>query len=840
MQPINLPICAALPRLKETLASGSSAVLVAPPGAGKTTGVPLSILDEPWLGGRRILLLEPRRLAARGAANRMAESLGEEVGETIGIRARLATNVSAKTRIEVITEGVFTRMVLDNPELNGIGAVVFDEFHERSLDADLGLALALDVQAGLREDLRILIMSATLDGARVAKVLDGAPVITSEGRSFDVDTRYIGRDRNARTEEVMADAVIRALREETGSILVFLPGQSEIRRLQKRLEDRIDDPNIIIAPLYGAMEGADQDRAIRAPQAGKRKVVIATAIAESSLTIEGIRIVIDSGFARVPRYDAGAGVTRLETVRASRASVDQRRGRAGRLEPGVCYRLWDQPENKSLRPFEVPEMHSADLSGLVLDCAAWGVTDTQALRWLDPPTSAALSSAREELKDLVAIDQAGLLTSHGKSLRSLPLPPRLASMLLHAARLGQAEDAALIAAILVERGLGGKDVDLESRLRNLARDRTRRARDMRALAKRWAAQGGAAVKSEPEHPPSSVGARNTSALSGSPSSRTLAGLLALAFPDRIAKARGTPGSFVLANGRGGQLDADERLAGAEFLVVGELIGRAAASRIVLATEIKADELADIAGHRITEDRELSFDTETRSVRARQIRRLERIIIQSKPLVVPSNEASTQVLATGIAALGTQCLPWSKQNIHLRQRLAFLRGAGASNIPDFSDEQLTRSIDTWLVPFITGKTAVSDITVSDLEAALSAQLPWDIHQQLERETPTHFQAPTGIRHPIAYKGEGAPSVALRVQELFGIKMHPSLANGRVPLTLVLLSPADRPIQLTRDLPGFWAGSWRDVRADMKGRYPKHPWPDDPAHAVPTSRAKPRRG
>lgn len=554
-----LPIDAALGPLADALAGAPSAVLVAPPGAGKTTRVPLALLDAPWRKDRKILLLEPRRLAARGAARRMAETLGEEVGETVGLRARLETRVSKATRIEVLTEGVFTRMILDDPALEGIGAVLFDEFHERSLDADLGLALALDTQRSLRGDLRLLVMSATLAGEAVADLLGGAPVIASEGRSFPVETRYLGRSPTQRIEDQMADAIRRALGAEPGSILAFLPGQGEIRRTEERLRDRLDRDAAIIAPLYGALDRRAQDAAIAKAPPGTRKVVLATSIAETSLTIEGVRVVIDCGTSRVPRFDPDVGVTRLATVRVSRASADQRRGRAGRTEPGVCYRLWDEAETASLPAFSEPEIRSADLAPLVLDCAEWGVTDPRTLAWLDPPTPAALEAARDELHALGALDAGGRLTDAGRRLRALPLPPRLATMLIEAARMGTEAEAAEIAAVLVERGLGGNDTSLDHRLEAFRRDRSRRATEMRRLAAGW-------VRT----------ARSTSPTSPSPheggeaSPPSAAALLALAYPERIAKARGARGQYLLANGRGASLDPGDALARAPFLVVAEM------------------------------------------------------------------------------------------------------------------------------------------------------------------------------------------------------------------------------------------------------------------------------
>ena len=821
-----LPIDEALPALTAALAAGSSAVLVAPPGAGKTTRVPLALDGAAWLAGGKILVLEPRRLAARNAAARMAATLGEQIGETVGIRARLETRVSKKTRIEVLTEGVFTRLILDDPALEGVGAVLFDEFHERSLEADLGLALAHDAQTSLRPDLRLLVMSATLAGEPVARLLGGAPVVTSEGRSFPVETRYLGRDPTRRLEDRVTDAIVRALRAESGSILAFLPGQGEIRRTAERLGERLAPEDATVAPLYGALDRREQDQAIAPAPPGTRKIVLATAIAETSLTIEGIRVVVDCGVARVPRYDPDVGVTRLATVRVSRASADQRRGRAGRLGPGVCYRLWDEAETASLPAFAEPEIRSADLAPLLLDCADWGVTDPQTLCWLDPPAPAALDAAREELEALGALDADGRLTGTGRNLRALPLPPRLSAMLLAAARLGAERHAAEIAAILAERGLGGKGPNLDQRLEAFRRDRTPRAADMRRLAEGWAkiarsASTAPRFEADRAEPPSS------------------AALLALAYPERIAKARGANGQYLLANGRGASLDTAEPLARAPFLVIAEMQGTAAATRILLAAETSETEVLRLACDRVSERDEIVFDTFTAAIRARRVRRLDAMTLSSEPRApVPGPEAEA-ALARGLASLGAQRLPWSKHQLQLRERVNFLRSAAKGDTwPDLSDAALTAALSDWLGPYLAGKTRLADISADDLGPALDGLVPWPLKQRLDAEAPTHFEAPTGQRHAIDYEGPGAPALHIRVQELYGLTRHPALAGGRLPLTLHLLSPAHRPIQVTRDLPGFWKGSWQSVKAEMKGRYPRHPWPDDPAEAAPTTRAKPR--
>ncbi|KQO59937.1 ATP-dependent helicase [Methylobacterium sp. Leaf86] len=816
-----LPIDAALPRLLAALEAAPSAVLVAPPGAGKTTRVPLALLDAPWLGAEgRIILLEPRRLAARGAAERMAATLGQRVGETVGLRVRLGSKISRATRIEVVTEGVFTRMILDDPELSGIGAVIFDEFHERSLDADLGLALALDAQGGLRDDLRILVMSATLDGARVSRLMGDARIVESEGRAFPVETRHTERDPNRRIEDAMADAILRALRADPGSVLAFLPGQGEIRRVATLLAERVDE-NTEIAPLYGALPPAEQDRAVAPAPPGTRKVVLATSIAETSLTIEGVRIVVDSGLSRVPLYEPGIGLTRLVTARASRASVDQRRGRAGRTEPGICYRLWSEAATSALEPFTRPEILAADLSGLLLDCAAWGVSDPTTLSFLDTPPAPALAEARSMLRDLAALDGNGRLTETGRALRAIPLPPRLARMVVAAAEFGRAREAADLAAILVERGLGGDDADLSIRADRFARDRGTRASDMRRLARGWAEQAGGFVRA----------VRNVDVFGAGP-------LLALAYPDRVARSRGRDGEFVMANGRAGRLDPASALAREPFLVVADISGTAAAGRILAAAAITLEEIETLFAERIESVTQVVFDKGARSLRARASRRLGAATLGERILPVKPDASSAAILARGIVGLGLDSLPWTPALAQWRSRLAFLRAAEGETWPDLSDEALGASVEDWLAPEIEGRVSLDSITADDLGRALGALLPWEMRHRLDTEAPTHFEVPTGSRIPIDYDAEGGPVLAVRVQELFGLDRHPAIAGGRVPLVLHLLSPASRPIQITKDLPGFWRGSWAAVRAEMRGRYPRHPWPDDPLTEPPTRRVKPR--
>ena len=826
-----LPIDAVLGDIRSTLASSPCAVLVAPPGAGKTTRVPLALLDEPWAAGGKILVLEPRRLAARAAARRMAQTLGEAVGGTVGFRTRLASEVSRRTRIEVVTEGIFTRMVLDDPELSGITAVLFDEFHERSLDADLGLALALDSQRGLRDDLRLLAMSATLDGARVASLMGAgapAPVIESEGRAFPVETAYLGRDPRAPIDRQMADAIRRALDREDGSILAFLPGAAEIRRTETLLLEQVRDPKVDVVALFGALDAAEQDRAVLPAPAGRRKVVLATSIAETSLTIEGVRVVVDSGLARVPRFEPDVGLTRLETVRVSRAAADQRRGRAGRTEPGVCYRLWSEGETASLPAFATPEILSADLTGLVLDLARVGVREPAALPFLDPPPAPAVTEAKALLRLLGALDAEEAVTSLGRLMARLPLPPRLAHMVAIGAERGAGRLGAEIAALLVERGLGGDSVDLPARLDGFRRDRSRRAEDSRRLAARWAEMAGREAATG-EHG------------DGAPPSP--AALLALAFPDRVAKAReGRPGEtqvrFLMANGRGAVLEGTSPLARAPFLAVAEASGRAEGARITLAAALPAEEMEALFADDITSGLEIAFDPAAMAVRAREVRRLRALVLAARPQPVPADAETARALARGIADAGIERLPFSAASRQWRERVMFLRAAEGEPWPDLSDAALAASAEAWLAPFLTGRTSLADITGADVGSALHALLPYELTARLEAEAPTHFTAPTGSRLAIDYGAEGGPAVEVRVQELFGLTAHPAIAGGRVPLTLALLSPAHRPIQVTKDLPQFWRGSWRDVRSDMRGRYPKHPWPENPAEAPPTTRAKPR--
>ncbi|MBB4170305.1 ATP-dependent helicase HrpB [Rhizobium sp. BK538] len=811
----DLPVSHVLPAIGAALGTRGRAVLSAPPGAGKTTLVPLYLLNQEWRGDGKIVLLEPRRLAARAAASRMASLLGETVGETVGYRMRLDTRISARTRIEVVTEGVFARMILDDPELVGVSTVIFDEFHERSLDADFGLALALDVQSALRDDLRVLVMSATLDVARIAALLDQPPLIESMGRSYPIDIRHQDRPGGERIEDAMARAIIDAHASESGSILAFLPGQAEIARTAARLEGRFG-MQTLIAPLYGNLTLKEQDAAIRPAEPGTRKVVLATSIAETSITIDGVRIVIDSGLQRLPVFEASTGITRLETVRVSRASADQRAGRAGRTEPGIAVRLWHQGQTAALPAFTPPQILSSDLSGLVLDLAHWGVQDTRSLSFVDQPPETTLSEARVLLRQLGALGEDGGLTARGKMMRDLALPPRLAAMVISAGEIGHARDAAALAVLLTEQGLGGPSIDLEERMRRFRSERGDRAEGARQLAARLAKGLDVAKATDP----SQTGR-----------------LLLHAFPDRIALQRGGRGRFLMANGRGAELPETERLAGSQMLVIADLTGRAAQGRILAAAEVLRADIEEELPDAISIDDQTFFDRQSRQVRARRATRLGAIVFDETPLPRPTGEAISRALAEGVRELGLEQLPFSKEAMQLRERIGFLHRSIGDPWPDLSDEALLARLDEWFVPYQMDARGISDISPSGLSTGLMALIPRELQRDLSNLAPTHFEAPTGQRHPIQYDGE-EPTLTIRVQELFGLKQHPAIGGGRLPLLLELTSPAHRPIQTTRDLPGFWAGSWKDVRTEMRGRYPKHPWPERPEDAMPTTRVKPR--
>ena len=783
----DLPVREALPDVLASLERTPNAVLVAPPGAGKTTLVPLALLETPWC--ERIVLLEPRRIAARAAAARMASLLGERVGETVGLRVRLETRVSARTRIEVVTEGVFTRMIGDDPTLDGVSAVLLDEFHERSLDADLALALALDSQGALRPDLRLLAMSATLDGARVAELM-GAPVIRSEGRAYPVVIEHRERRPDERVEDAVAQAV-RAEPTERGTILAFLPGQREIERTLQRLSA---PPHAVAAlPLYGALPPREQDAAIR--PSGEARVVLATAIAETSLTIPGVTTVIDSGLTRRPRFDPASGLTRLETVRVSLASADQRAGRAGRTGPGRCVRLWRREQTAALDPFARPEILAADLAPLALDLAAWGVSDPGSLRWLDPPPGPAWNEARALLRELGAVSDTGL-TEHGRRLASLPLPPRLAQI---AALAPDPERAALLALLIQERGLGGEDVDLAVRLERVRADKGARARAVRTLAARIA-------KNDRFCDAEGVGAT-----------------LARGLFDRVARRgrlRDGRQRFTLANGGGCEIDAAHPLARAPFVVVADVAGRAGAARMLAAAAIEADEIRDVLADRIASVREPTFDAAQGAVRVRERERLGAVALSARDLASSADEAAPLLLDA--IRTGRAVAPWTGDPV--LDRLRWL-GSG------LHDDELRAGMENWLLPFAANATRIADLQAVAADALLAKA--GHTRRSLDAVLPATLTLPTGRQVRLDY-GTERIRLHVRPQELFGLDRHPEIAGH--PVALVLLSPAGRPMQTTSDLPGFWRGSWRDVRAEMRGRYPKHPWPVDPLAAAPTQRTK----
>ena len=803
-----LPIHDVLPQLLDALRARSSAVLVAPPGAGKTTAVAPALLDEPWCTGQ-VLLLSPRRLAARAAAERIAELMGGAPGGIVGYATRMDSKQSAATRILVLTEGIFVRRIQDDPELGGVSAVLFDEVHERSLDSDFGLALALDAQAALRPDLRIVPMSATLDGARFAALLDDAPVLESEGRIQPLELRHIGRAAEKRIEDEMAGAVRRALVEEAeGDLLAFLPGVAEIERTAERLEGL----GVEVHRLHGSLDPETQRAAIRPSRAGRRKVILATSIAETSLTIDGVRIVIDSGLSRRPRYDRAAGVTRLVTERASQAAATQRAGRAARQRPGVAYRLWEAAATAGMPPFDPPEILESDLSSLMLDCALWGVSDPASLRWLDPPPRAALDEARKRLRVLEALDDDGRITAHGKALARLPVEPRIGHMLVCAGELGLAAVAAEVAVLLGERGIGGQDVDLSHRRLRWRRESGKRADAARAMAKRWAGL---------------VSSRQRAA-----AGEHDAGLcLALAFPDRVAKRRSADGAeWASVGGRGFRLDPLSPLAREEWLAVGEVQGSAAGARILSAAPISEAEVLRLFSSHVKEHRTVRFRAETGGIEALRERRLGTVRLSSGSDDKPDPDAVVAALLDGVRQGGLGLLPWSDAARSLRMR------AGFAGVEALSDAALLATLDEWLAPLLAGKRRLSDLDRSQLSGVLEGIIGWDGKQQLDRLAPPAFQSPAGSSHEIDYAAEGGPRVELRVQALFGLAEHPVVGSARIPLVLSLTSPAGRPIQTTRDLPGFWAGSWSAVAKEMRGRYPRHPWPDDPAGAAATLRTK----
>jgi ATP-dependent helicase HrpB len=922
MRESGLPIDSVLPELRAALDAHANVVLQAPPGAGKSTVVPLALLGERWARGKRLIMLEPRRLAARAVAQRMAQTLRESVGQTVGYRMRLDTRVSRDTRIEVVTEGVLTRMLQSDPALEGVAALIFDEFHERSLQADLGLALAIDARENLAPDLKLLMMSATLDGERVAALLGDAPLVTAQGRMFPVETRFAGkgapllfdptaaRGQQESPERVVAQILATALTEEPGDVLVFLPGAREIRRVQSLLEEKLRDEvlgsagaearshahpgdrsiepeaassrrrgdrasagdsertplqSVRILPLFGDLSPGDQDAALAPSSDGARKVVLATNIAETSLTIPGVRVVVDSGLVRRSVFDPATGMSRLETQRISRASADQRQGRAGRVESGVCYRAWSEGAQRSLAPFSAPEITDADLAPLALDLANWGARDATALRWLDPPPAAMLASARDLLTHLGALDAQGRITPHGREMAQLGVHPRLAHMLLRARALGDVQLAADFAALLSERDLlrgaaGARDADIRARLDVFRSDRVPQGVDRGALerARRMSRDLARRVGGDAR------GAGDAGVL------------LAFAYPDRIGRRRaGGDARYTLANGRGAHFADAQSLGRQEFIVAVDLDDRERDARILLAAPLSRDDLEEHFREQLVRAEVVEWNSRDRAVIARRVLRLDALTIDEQPLPQLPADATRAAMLAGIREMGLDVLPWTRDVRDLQARIEFARQAisatspgaaqtaaadgnasraevpaaasqatarqptarqdgapGSSDWPAVNDASLAASLDEWLAPWLDGVTRRDHLARLSLIEALRALLSWDQQKRLDVLAPSHLEVPSGSRIRIDYLDESAPVVAVRLQEVFGLEDTPRIGGGRVPITFKLLSPAQRPVQVTRDLAGFWRGSYADVRKDMRGRYPKHYWPENPLDAEPT--------
>ena len=808
---MDFPVDQIIPQLSAALNAGPAALLVAEPGAGKTTRVPLQLIDAAWLKGQKIVMLEPRRLAARNAAHRMAETLGEEVGGTVGYTVRLERKVSAKTRIEVVTEGILTRRLQQDPELSGTGLVIFDEFHERSLDADFGLALTLDIQRGLRDDLKILVMSATLDAARVSAHLGDAPVIDAPGRVFPVETRYLDK---AQRQTISADAVRavhRALDETDTSVLVFLPGEAEIRRTEDALNGSGLPRHTVVRPLYGAMSFAEQDAAIRPSPPGERKIVLATTIAETSLTIDGIGAVIDCGFKRVPRFDPATGMTALETVRVSLASADQRRGRAGRLGPGVGYRLWPEAESRALKAHDEPEIFIADLAPLVLELAAWGVTDPASLPWLDLPPAAPFAQAQDLLKRLEALDADNKITAMGKQMVRLPLHPRLAHMVVK----GRSALAADLAAMLSERdGLprdAGADITSRlSRIRGSARDRIRQtARQIRQIA---------GIKDEQGDVSAGV-------------------LIAFAYPDRIGQRRGGDRRYRLSGGGGAVLPEHDGLVTQDFLAVATTDGASGDQKIFLAAPLSLNEIEEHFEGQIESRDGVFWDSRSRAVSSSRSRRLGALVLEEKPSTNADPTLIAEAMTQGVRDMGLAALPWTDGAKILRARAMFLRRLfPEEGWPDLSDEALLAGLADWLTPYLAGISRKAHLDRLDMHQIIQSLIPHELARKMDRLAPVRIEVPSGADVRIDYETEGDPVLRVRLQEMFGLARTPAIAEGRSPLRIELLSPAGRPLAVTQSLETFWTNGYPGVRSDMRGRYPKHAWPEDPLNAAPV---KPRR-
>ncbi len=833
-----LPIQTVIPDIKASLSVRPNLVLQAPPGAGKTTLIPLALLNESWLKSGKILMLEPRRLAARGAAMRMAELIGEPVGGTVGYSTRFDSQVSRQTRIEVLTEGILTRRLQHDPELDGVGLVIFDEVHERNLNTDLALALCLEAQQALRDDLRLLAMSATLDGEAFARLL-AAPLLTGEGSSYPVAIHYLSRDPDGPLPVTVARAILRALLECSGDILAFLPGGAEIRRTRDLLATEPACKDVQIYPLYGDLPYAGQQQALQPDPQGRRKLVLATPIAETSLTIEGVGVVVDSGYARMPRFEPASGLTRLETVRIAVASAEQRAGRAGRLGPGVCYRLWSKATQGTLRPHRGPEILEADLAPLALELANWGVPDPNKLRWLDSPPAGALAQARELLSELDALDGQGRITSVGRALLQLPVHPRLAHLLQQGAALGVADLATELAALLEERDIlcgAMRGCDLNLRLEALHA---------------YDSEGGAGARRAGTDPVTGARVQQTArrlrrllkeaAPSVSSSSATVGLLIALAYPDRIAQRRtDSDGRYRLANGRGARLAETDPLLGRDWLAVAHVDAGGSEGRIFLAAPVAPADLEIHLASRIREQESVVWDSRQQAVAARRERRLGRLLLAGRSWPEAEPALLRRAMLEGIRQLGLDCLPWNRELRDWQARVLSMRAWFPNEgWPDVADDRLAATLQDWLEPWLDGVTRREHLHRLELTRILRHQLDWRLQARLDSAAPTHLQVPSGSRLRLRYTPGAAPVLAVKLQELFGLADTPRVAAGRAPVTLHLLSPAQRPIQITQDLRGFWERAYAEVKKELKGRYPKHPWPDDPWSAVPTRgfKAKP---